>query len=51
MKALLENAESAQLVVVGSHGTGGFTGMTLGSVGQALLPVTPCPLAIVRSRH
>ncbi|MBP2191380.1 universal stress protein [Nocardia goodfellowii] len=51
VKALLEAAESAQLIVVGSHGTGGFTGMTLGSVGQALLPVTPCPIAIIRSRH
>ncbi|MEU8895716.1 universal stress protein [Nocardia sp. NPDC048505] len=51
VKALVEAGEAAQLIVVGSHGVGGFPGMTLGSVGQALLPVTPCPLAIIRSRH
>ncbi|MGY1874996.1 universal stress protein, partial [Nocardia gipuzkoensis] len=34
---LLQIGDKAQLIVVGSHGRGGFAGMTLGSVGQAVL--------------
>lgn len=45
---LLEQAESAQLLVVGSRGQGGFTGMLLGSTSTALLYCAPCPLAVVR---
>ncbi|WP_405166680.1 universal stress protein [Nocardia sp. NBC_01499] len=47
-KYLLETAELAQLIVVGSHGHGGFLGMTLGSVGQAVLHGAHCPVIIVR---
>lgn len=46
--ALLEAAEGASLLVVGSRGRGGFTGMLLGSVSQQVLHHTPAPLAIVR---
>ncbi|WP_280459524.1 universal stress protein [Nocardia carnea] len=49
-RRLLEEADAAQLVVVGSHGRGGFAGMTLGSVGQAVLHGTPVPLIIARPR-
>lgn len=49
-RRLLAEAENAQLVVVGSHGRGGFAGMTLGSVGQAVLHSTRIPLVIARSR-
>ncbi|WP_028927875.1 universal stress protein [Pseudonocardia acaciae] len=45
---LLAEAERAQLVVVGSHGRGDFTGLVLGSVGHALLHRAPCPVAVVR---
>ncbi|GAA1331574.1 universal stress protein [Saccharothrix algeriensis] len=48
--ALLEAGRDACLLVVGSHGRGGFTGMLLGSTGQALVHHAPCPLAIVRPR-
>lgn len=48
VRILLEQAESAQMLVVGSRGQGGFTGMLLGSTSTALLYCTPCPLAVVR---
>lgn len=48
VRALIEAAEGARLLVVGSHGTGGFTGMLLGSTSQALIHHAPCPLAVVR---
>ncbi|WP_345409075.1 universal stress protein, partial [Amycolatopsis samaneae] len=46
--ALLELSGRARLVVVGSHGRGGFTGMLLGSTGQALVQHARCPVLVVR---
>ncbi|MBH0781056.1 universal stress protein [Nocardia bovistercoris] len=47
---ILAAAEHAQLIVVGSHGRGGFPGMTLGSVGNAVLHAAECPVVIARGR-
>jgi nucleotide-binding universal stress UspA family protein len=46
--ALQARSVGAQLLVVGSRGRGGASGMLLGSVSQALLGHAECPVAIVR---
>jgi nucleotide-binding universal stress UspA family protein len=47
-QALVRRANSADLVVVGSRGRGGFTGLLIGSVGQSVLHHAQAPVAIVR---
>ena len=47
-EALVQQAEGADLLVVGSRGHGGFSGLLLGSVGQQCAQHAPCPTVIVR---
>ena len=46
---LMTAAEGASMLVVGNRGRGGFAGLRLGSVSQAIAHHSPCPLVIVRT--
>ena len=54
-QSLLESALGADLLIVGSRGRGGFTGLLLGSVSQQCAHHATCPVVIVppedRSEH
>lgn len=47
---LLDRADLAQLLVVGSHGRGGFAGMLLGSVSTAIVHSARIPVIVARQR-
>ncbi|MCW2696288.1 MAG: UspA domain protein [Modestobacter sp.] len=47
-RALLDAAAGAELLVVGSRGHGGFSGMLIGSVSQHVIAHAPCPVVVVR---
>jgi nucleotide-binding universal stress UspA family protein len=50
-RGLLDAAEGADLLVVGSRGRGGFSGLLLGSVSQQCAHHATCPVVIVRAAH
>ena len=49
VRVLLDAAAGAELLVVGSRGHGGFTGMLLGSVSEHVVAHAPCAVVVVKS--
>jgi nucleotide-binding universal stress UspA family protein len=47
-QTLVEVAEGADLLVVGSHGRSGLSRLVLGSVAMACVHHAPCPVVVVR---
>lgn len=46
---IIDAAESAQLVIVGSRGRGGFRGLLLGSTSRAVIQLAPCPVMVTHT--
>ena len=49
--ALVQESRHAELVVLGSRGLGGFTGLLVGSTAVAVVAHAHCPIVVVRGRR
>lgn len=47
LRALIGLAEKARMVIVGTRGRTGYTGILMGSTSNALLEFAPCPVVVV----
>jgi nucleotide-binding universal stress UspA family protein len=50
-RSLVDISEEAELLVVGSRGHGGFTGLLLGSVSEYVVTHAGCPVLVIRHRE
>lgn len=50
-RMLIEEAKSAQMLILGSRGHGGFAGMLLGSVSSACAAHASCPVLVVHAEE
>jgi len=50
-QVLIDEAQDADLLVVGNRGHGSFTGMLIGSVSIHCVTNAPCPVVVVRSNR
>ncbi len=48
--ALIQESQHADLVVLGSRGLGGFTGLLVGSTAVSIVAHAHCPIVVVRGR-
>jgi nucleotide-binding universal stress UspA family protein len=47
VRQLIAEAEDAEMLIVGSRGLGGFTGLLLGSVSRSLVEHADCPVLVI----
>ena len=50
-RELIAESEGAEMLIVGSRGLGGFTGLLLGSVSRACAEHADCPVLVVHGSH
>ena len=47
VRQLIADAEGAEMLIVGSRGLGGFTGLLLGSVSRSVVEHADCPVLVI----
>ncbi|MYM19976.1 universal stress protein [Brevibacterium sp. 5221] len=50
-EVLVRASDTADILVIGSRGRGGFAGLLLGSTSQSVLPYAKCPTMVVRAKR
>lgn len=46
-RQLIAESEDAEMLIVGSRGRGGFTGLLLGSVSRSVVELADCPVLVI----